>query len=474
MADVTHSDDPTDTPVLTDLLLGLGNGPDNENYLISAVKTLIQEQVQLKTSAGASYSVGQLSYDPESKTGLMDTGYTGVRVNIGQEIHIPFYNNTGDTILNGTVMNATGVEPSSGLFYGIKADASSPATSSSVIGLATADVLDGEIGLATRIGIIHDMDTSGLSVGGLVYLSETAGLMTNTRPQYPANIVIMGSTLVVDPTLGHFFSSPSTFVRLPGSRSYFFTSNGATASTVFIAGSYEFETGATTLTQASATKTFGDANSASGSHAFVVCGGVGTVVGGGQVGLRVNGDSFADDGTHTIGDTEILIEDIEDVSVALDAYFETTKNWAGIITYELYVVSGSPSAYSLEFNLGESAYIDAGNRDFTIRDIRVEGLCKSSDDGVNVELMAHHPVGWTFDDGAFEAGDGILADFAAEMAPNNELITGKHFKWKRVGLNEFLEGGGSEGYLIRVTTTNNNAIQDMTAHVGGVLEELSL
>jgi len=429
-----------------------------------------EKKIQLDTTLAADYSAGQISYDATSKTALVDTGYTGVRVNVGQEIHIPFYNNTGGLIANGTAINAAGVEPTSNLFYGIKADASSPATSSAVIGLATADVADGAIGLATELGTVRDFDTSALSAGGLVYLSETAGLLTNTRPLYPSNIVIMGSVLVSDVAVGEFFSKPSTFVRLPGSRTYFFTSNGATAGTVFIAGSYDYDVASTTLTQA-VTETHGAANNASGSHAFAVCGSVGTVVGGGTVALQVSGDSYSDDGTKVIGDTEIIIADIE--LVATDEYYESTKNWGGVVTYTLVITSGAPSAYSLPVNYGFAAYIDGSNRDFTLKDIRVEGLCKATEADLDVEIMAHRSTGWTYSAGSFVAGDGVLASFKTDMAPNNTITAGRPFKWKRSSINEFLDGGGSEGFIIRVTTTNNNAVQNMTTFIGGVLETLS-
>jgi len=108
----------------------------------------------------------RLNYDPVTKTVKVETGFPEVFVNSGQELHTRFYNNTGVTITNGTVVNTTGFNVANEVFEGSVADNTSPATSLSVIGIATHDVLDGEIGVATSFGDVNNMPTNGLSSTG--------------------------------------------------------------------------------------------------------------------------------------------------------------------------------------------------------------------------------------------------------------------------------------------------------------------
>jgi hypothetical protein len=470
MADVTHSDDPTDTPVLTDLLTGLGTGPDNENYLISAVKTLIQKQIQLDTGGGYAHTAGQLSYDVVSKTGLMDTGFSDVRINLGQEEHVRFFNDTGDTILNGTVINAAGVDATNSVLKGIKADASSPAFSSAVIGIATHDVPDGTVGLATAMGEVRDFDTTGLSVGGPVYLSETAGILTSTRPKHPSNIVIMGSSLKSGASDGIFYAQISPFSRTKLGRSFDFTSQGVGADTFWKAGYYDWNDASVTLTQASTTQTYGVVGRAKAAHPGIVPSGAGTVDTG-QVGLQVTGTLDSESNGQTATQTQTITEDI--TTLTADVMAEAAGKFSGQVTFELYVVSGSPTAYSLEFNYGYSKYEDFDNVDYTITSLECIWRGGGADTSFDIALRHHKPVGWEFAASGFEPGNGDIIRRSVDQAIDSDVANGEEGSWERLGINTFIEGSGSEGVLIEVATGSNNSMQGLEMHIGVVSESLT-
>ena len=429
-----------------------------------------ESKIQLDTTLAASHSAGLLSYDATSKTILADTGFPDVRVNVGQETQIRFFNNTGGQIDNGTAINVAGVNAANDVFIGIKADASSVQTSSAVIGMATHDVPDQTIGIATNLGEVRGFSTAGLPEGGVIYLSETAGELTATRPVFPSNIVIMGSVVDADAD-GIFFVDVVPFTRVNGGKSYSFRSSAGSAGYNYVGGFYDAPSADTTLTQAATTDTHGVTGVAYSAHAFAVFGGAGTVDAG-QVGLRVNGASVNDAGTYNGTDTEDITDDI--TTLSLNQYIETSKKWVGQVTYELFEVSPA-GTYSVDFNYGFAKYEDLGNNDFTVTDFEVVGVAGATDTSFNMRLLKHSNSGWTYSAGAFIPGDGSIIDWFTDMgagAGNDNLTNGENFAWKRDNLSEFVDGDGSEGVLVEIFTGANGSVQSMDVHIGAQLEEL--
>jgi hypothetical protein len=196
---------------------------------------------------------------------------------------------------------------------------------------------------------------------------------------------------------------------------------------------------------------------------FAVFAGDGTVDTG-QVGLRVTGTTVTDSGTRTTTDTQVITEDI--TSPALDAYIETTKKFIGAVTYELYVVSGSPTAYSVSFNYGLSKYEDFGNRDFMITDLEVGGLGGATDAAAEIVLLHHRTTGWSYSAAAFIPGNGELTSLNSVYSTEDDITNGVPFFFKldSTALNQpILGNSGSEGVLIRLVTGQNNTFQFLNA-----------
>jgi hypothetical protein len=424
--------------------------------------------IQLKTDEAIAWSAGQLSYDVTTKTILADTGFSGVRVNIGQETHIRFFNDTGGQIANGKPVNATGVDATNNVMKGIILDASSPATSSVFIGLATADVEDGDVGLATIIGEVRGFDTSGLAEGGIVY-AGTSGVLTNTFQNFPSRVVIVGTCVKSDADGIVLVKATESFVRATGSKSYSFTQANVGAGVYFSGGFYEAPAADLDLDQGSLTANFGSTDVAYAAHAFCVSSGNGTVDAG-VVGLRVNGTSITDEGVLTALDTEVLSVDI--TAEAADSYIETPKKWLGVVEYELYTVSGSPVNFSFSFNYGYAKYEDLANNDFTVTGVEVVGTAAANDTAFNIELLHHQATGWTYSAAAFVAGNGNIAAWTTDMTPRDNLINGQPFAWKRTNLSTFVNGDAAEGILMRITAAQTNSVQSMDLHITGVIEEL--
>lgn len=238
--------------------------------------------------------------------------------------------------------------------------------------------------------------------------------------------------------------------------------------THYLGGFYETDTTDTNLTQASTTATagHGDDDEPWAAHIFIVAKQAGTATGGsGAVTIVVTGTSYTDAGVYVGADSETLVADI--TAMSTDEYFETTKKWLGQVTITLTVGATGHTAYAADFNMGWAAYSDWQNSDFTITGLECRGQA-GANTTLDIELL-HHPndgSGWTFNDGAFVPGNGALAKMSTEYEGSEVgLTSGKGFNFKRTGLSQAVVGTGLGGYLIRVTTGANNAVDFMDCRV---------
>jgi hypothetical protein len=72
------------------------------------------------------------------------------------------------------------------------ADASVEATAANTMGLTVEAISSNSDGYVVTEGPLTGVNTSGLTEGGLVFLSETTGQLTSTRPTQPAHGVVLG------------------------------------------------------------------------------------------------------------------------------------------------------------------------------------------------------------------------------------------------------------------------------------------
>lgn len=429
---------------------------------------VFSEGVKFTNTTLEDWVAGQLQYDPDSLTLLADTGVTGVRVNLGQELHYLVYNNSGSQIDNGKAVYATGTSATNNVLTVDIADSSSFFTSAQVLGLATSDIPNNSLGLVTFFGQVKDFDTSGIG-SGLVYLG-TNGNLVNSKPNYPSNRIGMGSVIKSGVSDGIFQIVVNYIPRTSASKSYSFTSQGIGSGTYWKAGFYDWSPTDANLSQALTTINYGVAGISKAAHASIVPSGAG-LVDSGQVGLRVTGVEDSETGVQIAAQTAIITEDITTLSA--DTYYETSEKFSGQITFELYVVSGTPTTYSLDFNYGYSKYEDVQNQDFTITAFEAVWQGNANDTSFDIALLHHKADGWTYAATGFEPGNGDICRKTVDQALSGNVGNGQDSAYKRVGLDTFIDGNGSEGVLIQVTTSANNAIQTMDLHIAGFSEELT-
>ena len=107
-----------------------------------------------------------------------------------QSEYVTVSNRTGAPIAAGKavyIIGAHGDRPEVAL-----ADASSEATAATTFGITAETIANNGQGSVVTTGLLTGIDTNHLTQGALVWLSETAGELTSTRPTQPAHGVFMG------------------------------------------------------------------------------------------------------------------------------------------------------------------------------------------------------------------------------------------------------------------------------------------
>ena len=123
--------------------------------------------------------------------------------NYAEKVYLTVKNQTGSTIAKGKAVYIDGV--SGTVPTVVLADATTDATSAYTLGLTANEITDGATGYVITQGILKNISTTGLTAGGPVWLSETAGEVTATRPTQPAHGVLIGYAVRIHASNGEIY-----------------------------------------------------------------------------------------------------------------------------------------------------------------------------------------------------------------------------------------------------------------------------
>lgn len=234
---------------------------------------------------------------------------------------------------------------------------------------------------------------------------------------------------------------------------------------VYVAGFYEAPAADANLTQLATTQTLDTANKSEAAHAFLVAAAAGTATGGaGAVTIVVSGVSITDAGVRNAADTEVIVADITTMST--NEYFETAKKWLGQVTFTLTVGGTGHTAYAADFNYGFAKYDDCGNRDFKVTDFEVVGFAGANDADFDVILFHHSSTGWTYSAAEFVPSGTKICQLTTDHSTDDQLVVNEPFAYKRAGLSTSVTGSGSEGVIVKLISSVNNAIEYVDVHIG--------
>lgn len=187
--------------VVDDTSPELGGNLDASSFNITNVDNL-----SFDTTPDNAGGIATLVWDDGEGTLKLGLKGGNVSLQLGQENVALCYNGTGSTISNGSVVyisGAQGQRPSIAL-----ADADTEITSSKTFGIATENIANGAEGFVATFGIVNGVDTSGFTAGQALWLSSTAGQLTNIKPSAPTHAVFVGYCLKSNASSGRIFVNP--------------------------------------------------------------------------------------------------------------------------------------------------------------------------------------------------------------------------------------------------------------------------
>jgi hypothetical protein len=404
--------------------------------------------------AAPAHTEGRVFYDSTRKTLSYYTEETDLTMNIGEENWVHVRNDTGVQINDGTPVYI------SGAVGGVPQISKIIADGFHCIGVTTSDIADGTIGHVTTHGTVNGINLTAYSVGDTLWVSTTvAGELVNVEPAWPAKAITVGT--VLDNS-----ASGILLVELDNhanpdvlNKSYNFSARTASSGTYYLAGYYDAPAADANLTNGGPTVVYGTVTAPYAAHAFMVFGAGSTD--GTNITITVTGTSIDDAGTRTPADSEVLYNGTV-AALTLDDYLETSKKWLGQVTYTL---TSDGTAFTCDFNYGFTKYDDFHNFDFVLRAFEFVGLADATDAGFNMEILHHKAAGWTYSAAAFVPGTSALFSMNTDHGTEEDVAAGENFAWKRSSVAQAVSGSGSEGVIIRVTTSVNNSIAYLNGHL---------
>ena len=171
--------------------------------------SVVTDYIDFDKSSPHVSRIARMAWNDVDQTADLGMEY-GVVQQIGLETYARVANFTGVTIPNGTVVGFTGAVPDSAL--SVAPYLANGATNTLyIVGVMTHDLPDtGQKGYCTVWGFVRDVDTSGFTLGDILYASPTvAGAFTNVKPTAPNNVVPIAAVLQVGTTDGVIFVRPT-------------------------------------------------------------------------------------------------------------------------------------------------------------------------------------------------------------------------------------------------------------------------
>lgn len=214
--------------------------------------------------------------------------------------------------------------------------------------------------------------------------------------------------------------------------------SGSTSVTNWLFGYITFESA---ITPAGG-QTLGTADVAYGAHVYFVLGASST-----DMVIRVTGTVYDDVTGRDAGATS----DVDTSGGSTDDYFETPEKFIGQVDITLLSGSGVTTDY------GWVTYYDNQNTEFILNALEWTGRAGANDTGPNISIWLHTNTGWTYDGAGALLAPPII-DMQTEYNTEFEIATAQHFKFKMTGLTTTIRGDLSEGIIVGIDITQNNAI----------------
>ena len=166
-------------------------------------------------NGGITHSEGALKYDSVTHSLQFQNDIIGFSHNLGYEVVSRVYNNTGVKIDNGKLVTVAGVYIDGDLRTPtVKLAQTDSITNLNPIAMATADIDPESYGVATLLGEVKGLNTSGYPNGSPLWADVNGGVRS-TPPAPPAYALEIGFGLYADATNGSVYMQPQNVTLDP-------------------------------------------------------------------------------------------------------------------------------------------------------------------------------------------------------------------------------------------------------------------
>lgn len=177
------------------------NADHDTRYLNLSGLNGLQQFIDFALGTAPAHKEGRIFYDNVDMALAFYIDESAVSLQIGYEQWVRAQNNSGVDILDGKLARLDGSDGSLPTISLAIADKST--TTDQLIGMATHDIANGNIGIVTTFGVVRGIDTSSCNDGDILYLSNTVpGGFQNTIPLFPNYKMQIGLCQISDASVG--------------------------------------------------------------------------------------------------------------------------------------------------------------------------------------------------------------------------------------------------------------------------------
>jgi len=179
-------------------------GEFNNNWLKINDSLGIEKSIKFSKTNRENYSEGKLFYDTTLYALTFYNEFPDFTHQLGYEHVARYYNNTGTTIENGTLLTPIGQKINGIIIPTVRRAGIGSIDSLKMVGMSTTTTLNGEFGIATILGTVNNLNTSAFNDNDFVYV-DTNGSVRNTSPEPPDYSLLVGKVIYADNDSGQIY-----------------------------------------------------------------------------------------------------------------------------------------------------------------------------------------------------------------------------------------------------------------------------
>lgn len=183
---------------------------DDSYWIIMESEITVLDSLMFDTIDATVHNEGKLTYDNHTKSLTFYNDIANFNHNLGYEVVVRVYNETGAQIDDGSVVTVSGTYQNGSRVPTVMLAGNAGIDSLRGIGIATVDIPDNNYGIVTLLGEIRGLNTAAYSSTDAAPIwVGTAGALIDTSPPPPNFSLRAGYVIYCDNDSGSVFIQPA-------------------------------------------------------------------------------------------------------------------------------------------------------------------------------------------------------------------------------------------------------------------------